>query len=198
MSLLDELLAELRTELRNELPIVLHPGARIRGHRHTKRAIRDEDTSHESGGSGWHSSGAGYGTRIGLPFTVGFERRLSHPDWWGINELAARSILEVGDFCRSRHQSDLHRCPGRSTSLCERVVSAMAQFGQPVGQIAWREGLDEELVYALAVQGLRHAFAWRHRRLHQYMRSATDRERDQRVTCPLCDGRPIRMRRRAA
>ena len=192
---LDALILELRRELRGEIPTILHPHRDTRGQRSTKRYAEEGDTSHKAGGQTWHpEQGDGYGPRIGLPFSAAFERRLSHPDWWGVDELASLSILEVGDFCRSRHLSDLHRSPGRSTALCERIVSALAEYGTPIGQVAWREKLDEELTYALAIQGLRHAFAWRHRRLHQYMRTATERERDSRVTCPLCEGRPVTMR----
>jgi hypothetical protein len=179
MTELAALVTELRLELRNEFPLILHTAhvPRLRN----RDGGTDRDNADEGG--------------VGMPFTVAMHRRLSHPDWWGIDELAALSILEVGDWCRSRHLSDLHRSPGRSTSLCQRIVSGLAEFGAPIGQIAWRESIDEELTYALAVQGLRHAFAWRHRRLHQYMRTARERERDALVVCPLCSGRPVTMRR---
>jgi len=192
------LISELRLELAHELPLRLHPAASNRGQRSSKRAIREEDTSHESGGTTWHpTQGAGYGTRIGLPFSVAFERRLSHPDHWGINEIAARSIIEVGDWCRSRHLSDLHRCPGRSTSLCERIISAIAEFGHPFAQIAWREGIEVAMVEDLAFHAIRHAYAWRHREIHRYMKVARERERDTVVYCPLCLGRKVTMRKAA-
>ena len=179
---LRELVDELRLELAGELPLVLHGHGYANDGKHTVQG-QPEPT---------------YGHVTGLPFARAFERRLSHPDWWGINELASLSMVEVGDWCRSRHQSDLHRCPGRATSLCERIVMALAEFSQPIAQVAWRESLDEEVTYALATQALRHAYAWRHRRLHQYMRAATEKQRDLRVTCPLCEGRPVRMRRRTS
>jgi hypothetical protein len=187
------LLSDLRAELAGESPLVLHPHANTRGQRTTKRDRSDDDQD-EASGPIWNAVHGAYGTRIGLPFAVGFERRLGHRDGYGINELALSSIGEVGDWCRSRHVSDLHRSPGRRTSLCERIVSALAEFGQPVGQVAWRESIDEEVAFGIAVNALRHAFAWRHRRLHQFMRLATEKERDHRIACPLCEGRPFRMR----
>lgn len=173
------LVAELRRELAGELPMVLHT------HHVPKLRTPDGETDRANADEGG----------VGVPFTVAMHRRLAHSDWWGIDELAALSILEVADFCRSRHQSDLHRCPGRSTALCERIVRALTEFGQPIAHVAWREGIDEELTYALAVQALRHAYAWRHRRLHQHMRTARERERDTVVVCPLCTDRPVTMRR---
>lgn len=198
--LLTALLTELRLELAGETPIALHPGARSRGQRSTKRYEREDDGSGPSvGGGTWlREPTAGYGTRVGLPFTPGFERRLSHRDWWGINELAEASVGEIGDWCRSRHQSDLHRCPGRSTSLCERIVAALATYGQPIGQVAWREQIDPELVEDLAVKALRHARTWRHRKLHMYMRAARENERDLAVRCPQCNGELFVTRRRPA
>ena len=178
---LAELLDELRRELASEVPIVLHSRVPIAG-RHTVQGSPEMT----------------YGHVTGLPFAPGFERRLSHRDWWGINELAASSMSEVGDWCRARHQSDLHRSPGRSTSLCERIVAALADFGQPITHVAWREGLDAAVIESLALHALRHAYAWRHRRLHSYMRSATENERDRRIECPLCTDRSVRMRRRTS
>jgi hypothetical protein len=177
MTDLTALVLELRHELHVELPIRLH--------QRTPEVLKRTDDDPEKS----------FGHSIGMPFTAAMLRRLSHRDWWGINELAASSIGEVGDYCRARHASDLHRSPGRSTSLCERIVSALCEFGQPIAHVAWREGLDEETTYALAIQGLRHAASWRHRQLHRYMRTARERERDGRVECPLCIGRVVVMRR---
>ena len=99
-------------------------------------------------------------------------------------------------MCRSRHLLDLHRCPGRSTSLCERIVSALT-YGQPIEAVAQRESLDDELTYALALQAIKHALRWRHNQLHRYMRASRENERDSIVYCPLCHDRPVTMRRRA-
>lgn len=180
MTDLQALVIELRRELRGEIPAVLHT-------RHVPR-LRNRD-----GGTDRDNADEG---GVGMPFTTAMHRRLSHSDWWGVDELASLSILEVGDMCRSRHLSDLHRCPGRSTSLCERIVQAVS-YGQPVEDIAINEGLDVSLTEQLAVKGLAHAFRWRHGQLHRYMRAARERERDSKVDCPLCIGRPVTMRRRA-
>lgn len=189
---LEDLIRELRLELAGEVPIRLHESAGLGHGKSTKGGAAGDLGGIEYGSILPKSRAVGW---TGLPFAPAFERRLSHPDWWGINELAASSILEVGDFCRSRHLSDLHRCPGETTSLCERIVAAVTELGQPIGQVAWREGLDAEVVYALAFQGLRHAYAWRHRKVHAYMRAAKELERDTRVICPLCIGRTVVMRR---
>lgn len=173
---LDALIVDLRREIGAELPSVLHIG--------TPLASEPGDTT--------------YGHITGLPFSVRFERRIGHPDWYGINELAASSILEAGDWCRSRHQSDLHRCPGRSTSLCERIVMGLGQYGQPLAQVAWRERLPLDITATLAERALLHAARWRHRELHRYMRNARERQRDTVVYCPLCQGARVQMRRRAA
>ena len=165
------LIAELRHELAAETPIRLHLSSRGSSFRSTRRGSSDSDQSHSSGGTTWHTEvGATYGTQVGLPFTPAFERRLSHRDNWGIGELAHASLGEVADHCRSRHSSDLHRSPGRPTSLCERIARGLTEFGQPLEAIARREGLDPETTYALAVQALRHAAAYRHRELHRYLR----------------------------
>lgn len=175
---LEVLVAEMKAELAAETPIRLHTGTPV-------------PASREPGD-------ATYGHMTGLPFTAAFSRRIGHRDHYGINELALDSLGEVGDWCRSRHASDLHRSPGRPTALCQRIVSGLTEFGAPLGQVAWREGLDEETTYALAVQALRHAAAYRHRELHRFLRSARESERDSVVRCPQCAGRVVVMRRRRA
>lgn len=179
---LDPLVLELRRELRGEIPTILHT-------RHVpKLRNRDGATDRDNADEGG----------VGMPFTMAMHRRLSHSDWWGIDELASLAILEVGDYCRSRHLSDLHRSPGRSTALCERIVRALAEFGHPIGQVAYRESIDEELAYALALQAIKHALRWRHNQLHRYMRSSRENERDSIVYCPLCHDQPVTMRRKPA
>ena len=177
-ALLDALRRDLAAELRGETPIRLHTYA-------VTPSKKIDGSSEET-----------YGHMTGLPWTPAMERRVSHSDWWSIDELAHRSLKEIGDMCRSRHATDLHRSPGRSTSLCERIVSGLCEFGHPLAQIAWREGLDEQHVIDLATKALQHASKWRHQRLHQYMRTARETERDTVVQCPQCHGQIVVLRRR--
>jgi hypothetical protein len=147
----------------------------------------------------------------GPPYTTGFAIRISHPDEWGSRQLAMLSIEEIADMCRSRHHSALHRSPGRTSALCERVVSGLTEYGYSLSTVTARERrqaeehgyegadlIEPQYIKSCAVHAMRHGASWRHRRLHQYMRSARENERDSVVVCPLCQGQKITMRRRAA
>lgn len=118
----------------------------------------------------------------------------------GVDALPMRSLAEIGWFCHSRHGAhcEADGClpeggPAR-TPLCERVAVAVVELRQPLGQVAWREDRPADELHGIAVAGLKHARAWRHRQLHMYMRAARELERDTRVICPLCLGRTVSMR----
>lgn len=172
---LQALVDELHDELRAELPERLH----VRHQQAIKGPRGGKDPT--------------FGHRVGLPFSGRFERRLQHRDWYGIEYLAAASIGEVADWCRARHHSELHRSPGRTTSLCERLVSALCEWSQPLSLVAYREGISVEDAAELATAALRHGAMWRHREVHRAMGPGSRREAP--ASCPQCVGRVIAMRR---
>lgn len=114
--------------------------------------------------------------------------------------LAQSSIREVGGFCHARHSGhcEMDGCPPEGlrarTPLCERIVVALVELGQPIGQIAWRERLASEVIESIAVRALEHAKAWRHRELHRVMAGRRVNHRDNMlvVICPVCRGKDVR------
>lgn len=124
-----------------------------------------------------------------------------HMEGRGIDAVPSRSISQIGTFCHANHYAHCESdgCPTEGlpirTPLCERIVAAVVEHRTPLGHIAWRENRPFDEVYDLAVRGLTHAKIWRHQQLHAYMREARELERDTRVMCPKCVGRPVTMRR---
>ena len=150
----------LREELRAETPLRLHTHSSA-GQRSTKRDIAEDDDSHKSGGSTWHSeTGASYGTRVGLPFSPAFDRYLSHPDAWGLTRLGMASILEVSEACAARHPT--HRRPLFQRTLCAQLLYQVGYLGQSVEDVMWSTGMSREQVEGLLHWALVHAAHWRY------------------------------------
>lgn len=135
----------------------------------------------------------------GPPFHPMFVRYLE-----GRGGLAQSSISKIGEWCHAQdlQHCEMDGCTGEGgavrTPLCERVVAALVEFGQPLNQVAWREDLSSEEVETLAIRRLKGAASWRHSELHRMMAKRRENQRDTLIICPLCLDKRIQMRRVAA
>lgn len=196
MSELDTLIVELRHELADVKWFRFH--SRVVPSSTESIQISRWDAEAQKWQPNWDEMLEVLDAGIGVPLSRGAEMYLERK---GIDSVPQRSIEEIGWFCHARHYTHCEKdgCPTEGlparTPLCERIAAAAVELHQPLGQIAWREDRPADEINDLALQGLVHAKAWRHRQLHAYMRSAKELERDTRIMCPMCVGRTVTMRR---
>ena len=157
VSVLDELIHELRGELEAEIPLKLHAGAPAGG-RHTRGGATEpdpEDEPAERPSTRFYDPGM-----TGLPFSRQFDRYLS--DTHGGEFLAADSFTEIRDYCRRSHWREEHTGTDPfAWNLCARLVIAAVELRQPLPFIADAEKIDVWLARNLLTAALEHARQWR-------------------------------------
>lgn len=141
MTMLDDLVRELRLEMAGELPIRLHA------------RVQSEPTA---------DGEPNYGHMTGLPFARQFDRFLSGNH--GGDFLADDCIEAIRDWCRVEHWREAHSGDDPfAWNLCARIVIAFVQLGQPLTFIASPEAedLDVWLVRRLLTDALVWGKRWR-------------------------------------
>lgn len=138
------LLMRLRMLLRSEVPMKLT--------QHATPVLRDwegipDNKDPDEGG-------------VGPPLTAALHRYLAGPDAWGTTRLGMLSIIEVSDWCASRHPP--HRRPMFTRTLCGQLTFEAAYLNQELGDLFWlHSDLSLPQLSGMLQAALNHAEDWR-------------------------------------
>lgn len=184
MTLLDDLIRELRAELAGELPLKLHAASPANGrHSHGGAAEPsgdDIEPEYARPVGRYYDPGM-----TGLEFSRAFDRYLSGNH--GGDFLASDSFDHIRDVCRRDHWREAHTGDNPfAWNLCARLAIAVVELRQPIAFIADAEGIDVWLTRNLVTTALTEARQWRDdRRRGVIIADESRRELDEAEALPV-------------
>ncbi len=184
MTMLDDLIRELRLELSVELPMKLHAASPANG-KHTRGGAA-EPSSDDIEPYQPKPVGRYYDPGMtGLEFSRQFDRYLSGDH--GGDFLAADSFEAIRDWCRIEHWREAHTGDNPfAWNLCARIAIAAVELRQPLPFIADSENIDLWLTRNLLTAALEYASDWRrNRRAGIIISDESRRELDEAEALPV-------------